>query len=57
MDFEVDADTRAIGEAVLRFVEREGYDVKYSTNIDTHTAPARLLGPRRALTAPRLPSP
>ncbi|MFN0305303.1 MAG: N,N-dimethylformamidase beta subunit family domain-containing protein [Burkholderiales bacterium] len=28
---------------MLRFVEREGYDVTYSTNIDTHTAPSRLL--------------
>jgi hypothetical protein len=28
---------------MLRFVERVGYDVTYSTNIDTHTAPSRLL--------------
>lgn len=26
----------------LRFVEREGYDVLYTTNIDTHTSPQRL---------------
>ncbi|MBL8346456.1 MAG: putative Ig domain-containing protein, partial [Rubrivivax sp.] len=31
---------------MLRFVEREGYDVKYSTNIDTHLAPGRLLETR-----------
>lgn len=28
---------------MLRFVEREGYNVAYSTNLDTHTAGARLL--------------
>ncbi len=28
---------------MLRFVEREGYNVSYSTNIDTHTNGARLL--------------
>ncbi|EHR70919.1 putative Ig domain-containing protein [Burkholderiales bacterium JOSHI_001] len=27
---------------MLRFVEREGYDVKYSTNIDTHRTPLKL---------------
>ena len=31
---------------MLRFVEREGYDSKYSTNIDTHTNPSRLLSNR-----------
>ncbi|MFM9882537.1 MAG: N,N-dimethylformamidase beta subunit family domain-containing protein [Burkholderiales bacterium] len=31
---------------MLRFVEREGVDVTYSTNIDTHAAPARLLNHR-----------
>jgi hypothetical protein len=28
---------------MLRFLEREGYDVVYSTNIDTHASPNRLL--------------
>ena len=30
----------------MRFAEREGYDVKYSTNIDTHVAPAQILNQR-----------
>jgi hypothetical protein len=28
---------------MLRFLEREGYDTTYATNIDTHTTPAALL--------------
>jgi len=31
---------------MLRFVEREGYDVAYSTNIDSHTAASRVLNHR-----------
>jgi hypothetical protein len=31
---------------MLRFVEREGFDVTYSTNIDTDAAPGRLLAHR-----------
>ncbi|MFM9883539.1 MAG: N,N-dimethylformamidase beta subunit family domain-containing protein, partial [Burkholderiales bacterium] len=31
---------------MLRFVEREGFDVTYATNIDTHTAPSQLLNHR-----------
>ena len=31
---------------MLRFVEREGYNVTYATDIDTHTAPSRLLNHR-----------
>lgn len=36
---------------MLRFLEREGYDVTYSTNIDTHVAPARLQRHRMFLSA------
>ncbi|HEX9984305.1 MAG TPA: N,N-dimethylformamidase beta subunit family domain-containing protein, partial [Thermoanaerobaculia bacterium] len=28
---------------MLRFLEREGYDVTYSTNVDTHARPAQML--------------
>ena len=35
----------------VRFIEREGYDVTYSSNIDTHTAPSRLLQHRAFLSA------
>ncbi|MEN3364165.1 MAG: hypothetical protein V7606_1439 [Burkholderiales bacterium] len=31
---------------MLRFLEREGFDVAYTTNIDTHVAPNRLLKSR-----------
>jgi len=34
---------------MLRFLEREGYDVKYATNIDTHTTPSGLLNVRSFL--------
>jgi len=36
---------------MLRFLEREGFDVKYATNIDTHAAPARLRTQRMFLSA------
>ena len=34
---------------MVRFLERAGYDVSYSTNIDTHRAPAQLLKHRAFL--------
>ncbi|MDB5853670.1 MAG: hypothetical protein JWR22_1711 [Herminiimonas sp.] len=34
---------------MLRFIEREGYDTSYSTDIDTHDAPAQLLNHRAFL--------
>ncbi|MDB5764733.1 MAG: hypothetical protein JWQ21_3728, partial [Herminiimonas sp.] len=34
---------------MLRFVEREGFDVTYQTNIDTHVAPGQLLKHRAFL--------
>jgi hypothetical protein len=35
----------------VRFLEREGYDTVYSTNLDTHNNPARLLGVRAFISA------
>lgn len=36
---------------LVRFLEREGYDVSYQTDVDTHVEPASLLRHRLAMTA------
>ncbi len=35
---------------LIRWIEREGYDVGYQTNVDTHRAPWSLVGPRLLVT-------
>ena len=32
----------------MRFLEREGYDVSYQTDVDTHATPASLLALSRS---------